>query len=632
MYKPRDLKDYFLDERDFILELGVEFARKHAGIAAGLREPGRDPDVERLIDGMAFLNARTRMALDAELPELLNTLLAQLWPHMLRPTPATMIVQFAAKSDGGLQVGCQIGANRRVLSHPLEVDASHRPCRMEFRTCYDVQVLPLQLIGVALEDGTLLLQLKTLPKASLQRLLPPMPGRRTRLRLSLHGEPRQAYGLYWALLRNRGISLHAPQANLSVSSYQHEELRLLPLGHRLEESILPYKRNGFSGFRHLYEYFAFPEKFLFFDLEGLDVLERKLLARGTGAPCSLLEIRIALDPPPLHPISLGSNPIRLFCTPAVNLFEHRAETLRVEHNKFEHELKPLGGIDHYDIFSVEEVVARDPSAGQAGEQTLSPFESFTRARQLLTKQGGAAPWPMYQVRRQPPLASRVEPYHAARTLLSLVDTSGDPQALALERELWLDVKLLATNGNLPAEHLGDGMLAETSMDLPEGVRATNVGRPTEGSPVPVGSDGRWRFVAMLVQGWNLAADIDVLRELFVLNNPQAHFSGRARIRLTALCDALEKIEVKSGVLPMGKPPTVIQGSQILLKLKDRAFDHPGQLLLFGHVLNHFFAAFSTINTFSQLTLTTHALAELPLPALVGEEGMLSLSIMDPERR
>ena len=38
-----------------------------------------------------------------------------------------------------------------------------------------------------------------------------------------------------------------------------------------EYSILPYSKQSFSGFRLLHEYFAFPEKFFFLDIMGLEI-------------------------------------------------------------------------------------------------------------------------------------------------------------------------------------------------------------------------------------------------------------------------------------------------------------------------------------------------------------------------
>ena len=44
---------------------------------------------------------------------------------------------------------------------------------------------------------------------------------------------------------------------------------LRPVGFGADEGMLPYPDRSFVGYRLLQEYFALPEKFLFFDLRGL---------------------------------------------------------------------------------------------------------------------------------------------------------------------------------------------------------------------------------------------------------------------------------------------------------------------------------------------------------------------------
>ncbi|MDU3889721.1 MAG: type VI secretion system baseplate subunit TssF, partial [Serratia liquefaciens] len=42
-------------------------------------------DVERLLEGFAFLTGRLRQKLDDELPELSHSLMHLLWPNYMRP-------------------------------------------------------------------------------------------------------------------------------------------------------------------------------------------------------------------------------------------------------------------------------------------------------------------------------------------------------------------------------------------------------------------------------------------------------------------------------------------------------------------------------------------------------------------
>src|SRR5690606_11958779 len=61
------------------------FCRAQPGAGALLGQSGRDPDVERLLEGFAFLTGRLRQKLDDELPELTHSLMHLLWPNYMRP-------------------------------------------------------------------------------------------------------------------------------------------------------------------------------------------------------------------------------------------------------------------------------------------------------------------------------------------------------------------------------------------------------------------------------------------------------------------------------------------------------------------------------------------------------------------
>ena len=84
---------HYLDELVYLRDLGRDLAKAHPEIAGRLGVDGRDPDVERLLEGTAFLGARIRQKVDDDLPELTHALIECFWPHWLCPLPATVVVQ-----------------------------------------------------------------------------------------------------------------------------------------------------------------------------------------------------------------------------------------------------------------------------------------------------------------------------------------------------------------------------------------------------------------------------------------------------------------------------------------------------------------------------------------------------------
>ena len=100
MSQASTFKRYYEDELAFLRELGGEFSHSYPDIARELGLQGHDPDVERLLQGVAFLTGRIRQSLAAQFPDLLYPLLSHVWPQALRPTPCTAWVTPAARRTG----------------------------------------------------------------------------------------------------------------------------------------------------------------------------------------------------------------------------------------------------------------------------------------------------------------------------------------------------------------------------------------------------------------------------------------------------------------------------------------------------------------------------------------------------
>ena len=142
---------YYQSELTALRQLGRRFAERSPALAPFLGEAGRDPDVERLLEGFAFLTGRLRQKLDDELPELSHSLMHLLWPNYMRPLPALSILQFDPLQQSG-------PAQRIPRDTPVESKPIDDVC-CRFRTCYPTDVLPLDLTALSYSvkgDGALL--------------------------------------------------------------------------------------------------------------------------------------------------------------------------------------------------------------------------------------------------------------------------------------------------------------------------------------------------------------------------------------------------------------------------------------------------------------------------------------------
>src|SRR5262249_13649989 len=128
------------------------------------------------------------------------------------------------------------------------------------------------------------------------------------------------------------------------------------LGFSDAEGILPYPHRSFSGYRILQEYFTFPEKFLFFELGGVE----QAVAARIGDKVEIVFLISGFERSDRQQVlELGVSPatFRLGCTPIVNLFRQASEPILLDQKRFEYRIVPDARREKaLDIFSVDEVV------------------------------------------------------------------------------------------------------------------------------------------------------------------------------------------------------------------------------------------------------------------------------------
>ena len=270
-----ELLTYFRQELTYLYRMGAEFATRYPGVAERLAlgaGDGSDPHVQRLVEAFAFLTGRIRYNLDAEAPEVPAALLEVAAPHLAAPLPSLAIAQLEVDPAQG-----RLTTGYRVERHaPLFALTEHRiTCR--FRTCYEVELWPLEVVGAGLERATvhgpaLWLRLRAdgvgLSTLNLQSL-----------RFYLHAEPALAGALY-ELLFCYGQDVYAvpgtavPRQRGAVSLPVSTRLppgALAPVGFGPLEEVLPHAPQVHPAYRLLQEYFAFPSKFHFFEVRQLDL-------------------------------------------------------------------------------------------------------------------------------------------------------------------------------------------------------------------------------------------------------------------------------------------------------------------------------------------------------------------------
>lgn len=567
---------YYQSELAELRQLGARFAERNPALAPFLGQGGQDPDVERLLEGFAFLTGRLRQKLDDELPELTHSLLNLLWPHYLRPLPSCAILEFDPLSAPGAAL--EVPRGTEVESRPLDEVS----CR--FRTCFAADILPLRVaeVGFAPQGDGARLTLRLEVTGTLAALdLRQLP-------LHLAGDRTLSQDLYLALLHNlaglslvpvdgEGQSLVDEQGRERVLPLAADQVQ--PLGFGEEEALLPYPPNAFRGYRHLQEYFAFPEKFLFVTVQGLAALqglpdEVRRQARG-------LELRFEIKRIARQPRLPGRDNLRLHCVPVVNLFRHDALPIRLDGKRDEYPLFPAGhGREHLGVFAVERVTGWQP--GGLGHRDYLPFESFAHDLSF----GGQGGRPHYSVRQRSALL-----HGGIDTYLAFGDPGNDRDTLSIE--------LTCTNQNLP-QRLRAGDLCLPTENTPGGLGFRNLAAPTASHAPVLSGDRLWQLVSNLSLNYLSLTDVAALRTVLASYDlPRQHDRQAERVSRQRLA-ALQAISHRPvDRLYRGLP---IRGIATQLVMDASGFRSEGELYLFASVLNEFFALYASLNSFHQLSV------------------------------
>lgn len=155
---------YFREELDYLRQLSKLLATEKPHLARFLAEKDADPDIERLLEGVAFLTGNLRQKIEDEFPELTHGLIKMLWPNYLRPVPAMTLIEYTPDMDKS-SVPVLIPRNEQFTTNAGEIrvdevlpsdakKAEPPPCT--FTLCRDIWLLPVRLTEVLVQyDETL---------------------------------------------------------------------------------------------------------------------------------------------------------------------------------------------------------------------------------------------------------------------------------------------------------------------------------------------------------------------------------------------------------------------------------------------------------------------------------------------
>lgn len=385
------LRGAFMRELALLRDSTMEFGRAHPELAPHLGARATNPHVERLIEGVAFLAARTAIRVDAEYERLAQDIVQAIAPDLSCALPPAALVQFKPLLTQDAAARTIVPRNSALRYQLASGEEVH------FHTAAGLQLSPVELEVLPPPDPDALTRLfaergavTVPPELSHAAII------RARLRTARGWRVGSAIdatldlqccgahaGWLWGSLTRQGATLALVDPCSGVAQALHPQSALRPTGWSDDEALLPPECAPPGPLRLLRESQAWPERFFRMSLDGLPVSLEHWFGDAIDLWWFLPGERAAPE--------LAPDALRLFCCPVVALTRRRCEPVTFLGDQYEANVRLPAGSDGQEIVAVERVDLR----GRDGHITpLHPLHDLDGSE--LGPQR-----PCYALRRQP---------------------------------------------------------------------------------------------------------------------------------------------------------------------------------------------------------------------------------------
>jgi len=598
--------DYYQQEMIYLRRSGARFADQYPKIAQNLNistAGSADPHVQRLLESFAFLTGRLQKEIDNRYIQFTNTLLGVLYPQFIAPFPAAAVASFRlsphlGKSTSGYEVPRGTGLFTEAQENKI--------CR--FQTAYPVELWPFEVSEASvmnIDESPFIpshFQTQWILKIRVQRYdgtmseLDP-----TFLRFYLAGDSYTTQCLYDSIL---GYHPQDPtpvfiQADTADTPTQLPDGSIVPVGFKKDEALIPYPHNTLDAYRLLHEYFVFPDKFNFLDIQNF----------STANANQYMDLFIPLaDRSRVDKFRIDQQNFILGCTPIINLFNKISEPIDLNHQSVSYRLVgDQRNEDSTEIHSILKVVAA--VGGGKETEVFAPYFSFDY--DVEARNNGL----FWHSRRSP---SEIPDTSGTEVFLSFVDYNFTPQNPSNQT---VYAYTLCTNRDLASYVPAGGILQVDDMIPPTTI--TCLERPSPEVPPSLDGDALWRLVSQLsINHLSLSGNqnaVLVLKELLQL------YTGFNRTKSHPEINAIEDISYKPVMRRWGVDgwKGFVQGISITLTMDEMPFAGQGGFIL-ASVLNEFFSLYVALNSFTELTLISTQSDGVwkQWPAHIGSQSLL----------
>jgi len=332
-----NLRDYFQRQLEVLRDDASGFGLDHPEIARELGLSGgesSDPHVELLLQSFAYLSGRLRYQMDREKDRLAIGVMEQIYPSLTSSVPSAVVAQASVKVDGKNFDNGAVVERGRTFSTRIPIGQG-KTIHCRFQSASSVPLWPLSVERLYLEPVSRISQdglgkgsqssTRTALIAKVQAAsgvtVSSLPLKN--LRFYIDGKEDLSFRLFDHLLSDlHSIQVRSPggEVNQSLSPSQ-----LSWCGFEEGEAALPDGRGEDIGYRLLREYFSFPEKFLFFELNGLDLSSTE----------DSFDIAFVFNASIGETKHLDSGLLKTNCIPLVNRFYRPMEPMRFDRSHYE---------------------------------------------------------------------------------------------------------------------------------------------------------------------------------------------------------------------------------------------------------------------------------------------------------
>ncbi len=555
------MRAYFEAEMRRLLDSAAEFARNYPEQASHLNindVNDRDPYIERLLEGSAYLAAVLKKRIDDDIPDISETLLQHLWPDFLKPFASATIMQITPR-PGQAGHGIMVPEGTWIESH--EVGPERTRCR--FVTTHSITVNPARVVSASVSeggDGLFHIDIDlTLDGGAIQNAWT-----NDRLTLYIHAERSMQNWLLYTLTRGvKSVQVIDRSRGVILGSGGQEMVRISK--EVFDGTLNECSRRNFIGDHLLSEYFCFRDKFFFVDIHGIGDIQ------VDDTDTIRIRVNTACQPPANHRINVET--FRLNCVPAVNRWKSYSEPIHVTQRNYEYPV--VADVSRRESLKCSHVVSVSAQEIETGdvvtlvEMAESSPEATDAGIFYERKHGGEAD-------------------HEA----SFITISGHQL-----RPVVLSCEIMVTNHEYPRKYLREKSIRFATQDLPGNLTVQNITRPSHYRKRPDRMDFRWLLVNRLSLNNRGIHDLDGLRGILNLYNWSHEKHNKRKV------DALRDMHVKW--VNRVRRGSIYRGRIVELIVNEDGYSSNEDIYLFGMIIHRYLSLCGDINSFVDLDIRAY---------------------------